>query len=1030
MAQSTYNLLASSDESTVVTEYKQNQASSESYQSEADLEHELIVLLQREGYEYLPIHKEQDLIDNLRAKLELLNNYHFTDNEWKRFFNDIIANKNNGIIEKTRMIQKDNIQALIRDDGTVKNIMLIDRKDIHRNRLQVINQYVNNAGAHDNRYDDTILVNGLPLVHMELKRRGVPIVEAFNQINRYQRDSFWAGSGLYEYVQIFVISNGTFTKYYSNTTREGSIKEATSRKGSGRKTSNSFMFTSYWADAKNKIIPDLLDFARTFLAPHTVLNVLTRYCVLTSEDVLMVMRPYQITATERILQRIQIADNYKYYGSIKAGGYIWHTTGSGKTLTSFKTAQLASELPYIDKVLFVVDRQDLDYQTMKEYDRFEKGCADSNTSTAVLEKQLSGLRRDKSGKWVPADVCIVITTIQKLSNFVKKFPNHPITQQKVVLIFDECHRSQFGDMHRVITKFFKKYFLFGFTGTPIFGQNASKTADPKAATTPQLFGGLPDEKGEPTRALHTYTIVDAINDQNVLPFRIDYVNTMHEKDGSKDSQVYAIDTAKALLDPDRINGIVSYILDHYDQKTKHSAKYMLKGKPVYGFNSILATESRFAAMAYYAAFRRQLAERYSDLKVATIFTFAANEAALDDPDGLLADEDMDTSEMDQTSRDFLDSAINDYNVMFHTNYSTDGSSFQDYYKDVSQRMKNRQLDLLIVVNMFLTGFDATTLNTLWVDKNLRYHGLLQAFSRTNRILNSIKSYGNIVCFRNLQSEVDEALSMFGDKDASSIVLLRSYKDYYFGYDENEKHYPGYQEIVDKLLSQYPAGTQPLGEKAEKDFIGTFGTLLRIVNILSAFDEFENERLLTDRQMQDYQSMYLDLYQKYRKPKVSSDDIHDDVVFEIELVKQIEVGIDYILALVAKYHDGNTTDAEWITKVMKVVDSSTELRSKKALIEAFLKVLNVNSGDIHEDWQQFTQKKKEEDFQAIVIEESLNEQKARAFLKSAFDTGALKTEGTAIDEFMPPISRFGGGRTAVKQRIIEKLQAFFDEYFGL
>lgn len=1021
MTQSTYNLLASSDESTVVTEYKAGQSSSDSYQSEADLERELIALLQREGYEYLNIHKEQDLIDNLRAKLEQLNNYTFTDNEWKRFFNDVIANNNNGIIEKTRMIQKDNIQALIRDDGTVKNIALIDRKDIHRNRLQVINQYVNNAGAHDNRYDDTILVNGLPLVHMELKRRGVPIVEAFNQINRYQRDSFWAGSGLYEYVQIFVISNGTFTKYYSNTTREGSIKESTSKKGSSKKTSNSFMFTSYWADTKNRIIPDLLDFARTFLAPHTLLNVLTRYCVLTSEDVLMVMRPYQITATERILNRIQIADNYKYYGTIKGGGFIWHTTGSGKTLTSFKTAQLASELPYIDKVLFVVDRQDLDYQTMKEYDRFEKGCADSNTSTAVLEKQLSGLRRDKNGKWVPADVRIVITTIQKLSNFVKKFPGHPIAQQKVVLIFDECHRSQFGDMHRVITKFFKKYFLFGFTGTPIMAKNASHTADPRAATTRQLFG---DE-------LHAYTIVDAINDQNVLPFRIDYVNTMHERAGRSDSQVYAIDTAKALLDPDRINGIVSYILDHYDQKTKHAARYMLKSKPVNGFNSILATESRFAAMAYYAAFKRQIVERGNNIKVATIFTFSANETALDDPDGLLADEDMDTAGMDQTSRDFLDSAINDYNLMFHTNYSTDGSSFQDYYKDVSQRMKNRQLDLLIVVNMFLTGFDATTLNTLWVDKNLRQHGLIQAFSRTNRILNSIKSYGNIVCFRNLQAEVDEALGMFGDKDASSVVLLRSYKDYYFGYDENGKHYPGYTEIVDKLLANYPAGQQPLGEKAEKDFIGLFGTLLRIVNILSAFDEFDSQRLLTDRQMQDYQSMYLDLYQKYRKPKVTSDDIHDDVVFEIELVKQIEVGIDYILALVAKYHGQNTTNAEWITKVMKVVDSSTELRSKKALIEAFLKTLNINStGDIHEDWQQFTQKQKEQDFQTIVIEEHLNEQKARAYLKSAFDTGALKTEGTAIDEFMPPISRFGGNRAEKKQHIIERLQTFFDEYFGL
>ena len=770
MSQSTYNILASTDEATVVSEYIPSQSTSETYQSEADLENEFIALLTRQGHEYLQIHEEKDLIDNLRHQLEILNDYTFSDKEWKQFFTTILANPNDGIVEKTRMVLQDNVQVLKRDDGSTKNITLIDRRRIHNNRLQVINQYVNNDGKYDNRYDVTILINGFPMVHSELKRRGVAIREAFNQINRYQRDSFWAASGLYEYVQIFIISNGTHTKYYSNTTRISRIKEVSGGKGSAKKTSNSFEFTSYWADANNKVIPDLIDFTKTFLAKHTLLNIITRFCVFTSEDLLLVMRPYQITATERILNKIDIATNYHYDGSIDAGGYIWHTTGSGKTLTSFKTAQLAADLPYIDKVLFVVDRKDLDYQTMKEYDRFEKGAADGNTSTKVLEYQLSD--KDRNGN--PHDYRIIITTIQKLANFVSKNKGHKVANQRIVIIFDECHRSQFGEMHKKITKFFKHYYLFGFTGTPIFAENAQKKGNPNFATTPQLFGGSVNQKtGKPGSPLHTYTIVNAINDENVLPFRIDYVDTMHMKD-RKDKQVQAIDRESALSSPERIQEIVAYVLEHYDQKTKRTSSYDLKGKRVSGFNSIFAAQSIPVAIMYYREFKKQIAEKKKNLRVATIYSFAANEED-DELSDILPDEEFETEGMDASSRDALESAIMDYNLIFHTNYDTSSAKFQNYYKDLSQQVKNREIDILIVVNMFLTGFDATTLNTLWVDKNLKMHGLIQAFSRTNRILNSVKNYGNIVCFRNLEDQVDEAIALFGDADANSIVLLKDYE---------------------------------------------------------------------------------------------------------------------------------------------------------------------------------------------------------------------------------------------------------------
>ncbi|MEK5232224.1 type I restriction endonuclease subunit R [Lysinibacillus sp. FSL K6-0232] len=1031
---SIYNIVASTDEATVVAEYAaEYNVRPEKYQSEAELEREFIRQLTSQGYEYIEVHNEAALIANLRKQLELLNDFTFTDSEWDKFFTECIANTNEGIVEKTRKIQDDHIQILKREDGTTKNIYLLDKKNIHNNRLQVINQYEEAGGKHESRYDVTILVNGLPLVHVELKRRGVAIREAFNQIKRYQRDSFWAASGLFEYVQIFVISNGTHTKYYSNTTRNAHIKEqSSSERRRSKKTSNSFEFTSFWADANNKIIPDLVDFTKTFFAKHTLLNILTKYCIFTSEDLLLVMRPYQIAAAERILSRIVVSTNYKKMGTTAAGGYIWHTTGSGKTLTSFKTAQLASALPYIDKVLFVVDRKDLDYQTMKEYDRFEKGAANGNTSTRVLQRQLED--RDEKGN--PHEYKIIVTTIQKLDIFIRKNKQHDIYKKHVVLIFDECHRSQFGEMHQAITKSFKNYHIFGFTGTPIFAANASSGGNPLLRTTEQAFG----EK------LHTYTIVDAINDGNVLPFRIDFINTIKMPDYVNDKKVYSIDREKALADPQRISEIVSYVLEHFDQKTKRNSYYTFSAKweeadkhnpkkmiekretrRVAGFNSIFAAASIPMAIRYYNEFKKQIAEKNRNLTIATIFSFSANE---EEPDGLLPEEDFNMENLDQSSRDFLEAAIRDYNSTFSTNYDTSSDKFQNYYKDLSLRVKNREIDILIVVNMFLTGFDATTLNTLWVDKNLKQHGLIQAFSRTNRILNSVKTYGNIVCFRDLKEETDKAIALFGNKDAGGIVLLKTFDEYYKGYDEKGEHKPGYAELIATLTTQYPLGQPILGEEAEKDFIRLYGAILRLRNILTSFDDFEGNEILSERDFQDYQSIYIDLYQEYRKgADGDKETINDDIVFEIELVKQIEVNIDYILMLVAKYQQSNCKDKTILTTIDKAINSSIELRSKKELIERFIEQVNVST-KVDEDWRKFLHERKEADISAIIEEEKLKPEETRRFIDNAFRDGMLKTTGTAIDKIMPPVSRFGGGRAAKKQGIIEKLMIFFEKYLGL
>ena len=1005
-----YNMLISTLESTVVTEYIREDIPAYSYQSEADLEREFIKNLQNQGYEYLSIHNEKELIANLKDKLEKLNNIIFSEKEWERFFKEKIANKNESIIEKTRTVQEDYIKSFTRDDGSLVNISLINKKNIHNNFLQVINQYEEEDGNHNTRYDVSILVNGLPLIHIELKRRGVAIREAFNQINRYQRDSFWAGSGLFEYVQIFVISNGTNTKYYSNTTRARHIKEMSFNRRKVKKSSNSFEFTSYWADANNKAITDLVDFTKTFFAKHTILNILTKYCIFDTSDTLLVMRPYQISATERILSKIQLANNYKWVGKIDAGGYIWHTTGSGKTLTSFKTAQLASQLDYIDKVLFVVDRKDLDSQTQKEYDRFSKGSANGNTSTKILKAQLEDKYENKSK--------IIITTIQKLGHFIKQNKNHEVFKKNIVLIFDECHRSQFGELHLAITKTFKNYFMFGFTGTPIFPKNSNGSSKTLFKTTEQTFGDK----------LHTYTIVNAINDGNVLPFRIDYINTIKEKENIQDKKVNAIDIEKAMSDPNRIREVVSYIIEHFEQKTMRNKYYELKEQRLSGFNSIFAVSSIPVAKKYYLEFKKQLEEKNKNLTIATIFSYSVNEEENTDN---LDDESFDTENLDLGSREFLEEAISDYNKKFGTNFDTSSDGFQLYYEDLSKRTKNKEIDILIVVNMFLTGFDATTLNTLWVDKNLRMHGLIQAFSRTNRILNSIKTFGNIICFRDLQKETDEAIALFGNKEAGGIVLLKTYEEYYNGYEDDKgREKEGYSQLIDELQNKFPIGEQIIGEQNKKEFIVLFGNILKLKNILSAFDKFAGNEILSEREYQDYQSIYIDLYQE-RKPKdTDKESINDDIIFEIELIKQVEINIDYILMKVAEYYKSNKKDKEILIDIKKAIDSSIELRSKKELIEGFIDRVN-SSKNVTDDFKKFVREEKEKDLEKVIEEEKLKPEETKKFIDNSLREGILKTTGTDIDKLLPPVSRFGGGNRAEKKLgVIEKLKVFFDKYLGL
>ena len=991
--------IAITSENTVVAELDPRASKAKAYESESELEAAFIELLQDQAYEYLTITDETALIANLKVQIEKLNKVEFSHTEWERFFTESISSEKDGIIEKTRRFQEDHIRVLKRDNGESKNIYLIDKQYIHNNSVQVLNQY-EVEGVRKNRYDVTVLVNGLPLVHIELKRRGVDIREAFNQINRYQHDSFWAGCGLFQYVQIFVISNGTYTKYYSNTVRDQHIKEAS---GNVRikKTSNSYEFTSWWADANNKPIYDLMSFGKTFFAKHSLLNILTKYCVFTSDQMLLTMRPYQIVATERVLQKIVMSENQKTLGTIDAGGYVWHTTGSGKTLTSFKTAQIASKMPSVDKVLFVVDRKDLDYQTMREYNRFQEGAANASNSTKQLQERLE----DPSAK-------IIITTIQKLSKFISQNKDHAIQTKRVVLIFDECHRSQFGDMHVSIKKAFSNYNLFGFTGTPIFAANSSSGNNPSLRTTEQAFGVK----------LHTYTIVDAITDKNVLPFRVDYVNTIKMPELLVDREVSAIDTEKALLAPERITKIAQYILEHFDQKTRRNDTYTLKNKRVSGFNSLMATASIEAAKRYYATFKELQKDKpvESRLKIGIIYSYAPNE---DEVDGLLPDEEFEASNLDASSRDFLEVAIKDYNAIYSTNFDTSSEGFSGYYANLSEKLKKREIDLVIVVNMFLTGFDSTTLNTLWVDKNLRLHGLLQAYSRTNRILNSVKTYGNIVCFRDLEQATNDSISLFGNKDAGGIVILKPFREYY---DE-------YSALVSELTTKFNPGELPASETEQRDFINLYNKILRLQNILKSFDDFKGNELLPERTFQDYQSTYLEIYQGLKKVEdADKESIVEDLVFEIELVKQVEINVDFILILIRGLQGASASENKEIkARISKTVLSSYSLRSKKDLIEKFVDSIN-NDSDVEGDWRKFIAEQKKVELDEIIKEENLNANATEEFINKAFADGELKTAGTAVIKLLPPKNMFSPGFEHALQKafVIDKLKAFFERFSNL
>ncbi|EPY0439316.1 type I restriction endonuclease subunit R [Campylobacter upsaliensis] len=988
-------LLAQNTTSTIAVEFTPSKRQNSSYQSEAQLEKELIATLQAQGYEYAKITDEKSLESNLRTKLEELNSTTLSDTEWRRFFAQVLSRANASIVEKSVLIQEDYIQPLERDNGSIINFKLIDKADIHKNSLQVINQYEATTPTRSHRYDVSILVNGLPLVHIELKRRGVSLKEAFNQINRYGRESFFKGNGLFEFVQIFVISNGTQSKYYSNTTRDFHIKTKQGIKTT--KTSNSFEFTSYFSDEKNTIIDDLIDFAKTFFARHTLLNILCHYCVLDVDRKLLVLRPYQIAACEKILQQIAISYHNKFYeksSEQKSGGYIWHTTGSGKTLTSFKTAQLVSKIQEIAKVLFVVDRKDLDYQTMREYDRFQKGAATGSKSTKELQSRLNST--DKNHK-------IIITTIQKLSRFIAQAEkDHTIFNEHIVMIFDECHRSQFGQMQKDIAKAFKKLYLFGFTGTPIFAANALGFE-----TTERVFGAC----------LHRYTIIHAIRDHNVLPFRVDYHTT------TKDTTQI---TDEILLNPTRIEHITRYILDHFTTHTKRNAKsYNLNGKHTKGFNALFATQSIPMAMRYYEEFQAQQASlpESQRLKIGIIYSYAPN-------DELEEENSEDTTALPKSQRDFLDAAISDYNAIFACRFDSSADNFQNYYKDFSLKLKNRELDLAIVVNMFLTGFDATTLNTLYVDKSLRYHGLLQAYSRTNRILNSVKSFGNIIAFRDLQRNTDDALALFSDENAKGIVFLRSLEEYLQGYtDEKGQKHKGYNELTKELTDKFPLESfrqATLKQSDKKHFLALFGELLKLRNILEIFDNFSDP--LNERDKQDYQSHYISTYEELRKDKDDKESNLDEVEFEVELLAQVEVSIEYILELIAKYHKDQATSYE---PILKLLDSSLSLRSKRELFLRFIDSLHDQS-NVAKDFSTYIKMCKDNALQDIIDSLNLDPKKTKNFMQDSFERGELRSYGKAFNEiYEGPLFGDEANQThTIRQQALQKLQAFFELFKGL
>ena len=976
----------------------------ESYQSEAELEESMIKNLVLQGYEKFNGKTSDDLYKNLKVQLEKLNKITFTDEEWKRFLAEFLDSPNDGMIEKTRKIQENHIHDFTFDDGHLQNIKIIDKKNIHNNFLQVTNQ-VRQEGTHNNRYDVTILVNGLPLVHIELKKRGVNLHEAFNQIHRYSKESFNTENSLYKYVQIFVISNGTYTRYFANTTAQNK---------------NHYEFTCEWADAKNRVIRDLEDFTATFFEKRTILEVLTKYCVFDSNNTLLIMRPYQIAATERILWKIESSFQNRKSGKIEAGGFIWHTTGSGKTLTSFKTAKLATELDYIDKVFFVVDRKDLDYQTMKEYQKFQPDSVNGSKDTKELKRSIE--KQDNK---------IVVTTIQKLNEFVKKNPNHEIYDKHCVIIYDECHRSQFGDAQKNIRKSFKHYYQFGFTGTPIFPENALGVE-----TTAGIFGAQ----------LHSYVITDAIRDEKVLKFKVDY-NNIRPKFKSAESEtdekkIKAIEK-KMLLHPERISEITEYILKVYNTKTHRNEQYDLKHRRLNGFNAMFAVQSVEAAKLYYEEFKKQQRDISEEkrLKIATIYSFTANEEQ--NAIGDIPDENFEPGAMDSSSKEFLDKVISDYNGYFKTNYSTNGKEFQNYYKDLSQKVKYKEIDLLIVVGMFLTGFDAPTLNTLFVDKNLRYHGLIQAFSRTNRILNKVKTFGNIVCFRNLEKATEDAIKTFGDENSVNVILEKSYDEYINGFTDEEtgKSMKGYVDLCNEIVEKFSNPVEIELDSEKKEFAELFGELLKSENILRNFDEFENfEKIISDRQMQDMKSVYVDICEDIRNTGKNDENRNgeeeidfSDIEFQIDLLKTDEINLDYILSLILKKSEEHDDIETLKSEIRRIIRTSLGTRAKEDLVINFINKTDLselkNSGDILESFYKYANEEKKIKIDELIENESLKKDSER-FIEKSINKGFVDYAGAELDSILPPTSRRKGAREAKKQSVLQKIRNIVEIFIGI
>ena len=1022
--------IAESKNFIVLDKYSKPPQINKPYQSEADLEKEFIDDLKKQGYEYLPeLNTPEKMLSNVRKQLQSLNKVQFSDGEWLRFVEEYLDTPDEGIIEKTHKVHDNDSYDFTFDDGHIQNIYLFNKENITRNKLQVIGQF-KQTGSYANRYDVTILVNGLPLVQIELKKRGVAIRAAFNQVHRYSKESFNSEHSLYKYLQMFVISNGTDTRYFANTIK---------------RDKNSFDFTMNWALANNTLIKDLKDFTATFFQKNTLLNILLRYSVFDANNTLLIMRPYQIAATERILWKIKSSYEAKNWSKPESGGYIWHTTGSGKTLTSFKAARLATKLNFIDKVLFVVDRKDLDYQTMKEYQRFSPDSVNGSANTAGLKKNLE---KD--------DNKIVVTTIQKLNNLMKSEKNLPIYNKQVVFIFDEAHRSQFGEAQKNLKKRFKKFYQFGFTGTPIFPQNALG-----AETTASVFG----------EQLHSYVITDAIRDEKVLKFKVDYNNVRPKfKDietEQDEKKLSALENEQALLHPDRIQEISQYILTHFKQKT-HRLQPNSKG-----FNAMFAVSSVDAAKLYYETLNRLQKDTDKPLKIATIFSFAANEPQ--NAIGEIADESFEVSAMNSTAKEFLQSAINDYNAMFGTSFDLSSKSFQNYYRDIAKRVRNQEVDLLIVVGMFLTGFDAPRLNTLFVDKNLRYHGLIQAYSRTNRIYDSTKTFGNIVTFRDLEQATIDAITLFGDKNTKNVILEKSYQEYMEGFKDETtgKARRSYKEVVEELEKRFPNPANIETEKDKKDFVKLFGEYLRLENILQNYDEFASLKALqnidlkdkkaveefkakyylndedisamqaikmpTERKLQDYLSTYNDIRewlrdQKAAKYKENSNIDWNDVVFEVELLKSQEINLDYILELIFEKNKKVKDKETLIKDIRRIIRASVGHRAKESLIVDFINQTDLekfkDKDSIIDAFFTFAQEQQKKEAEELIRTENLNEEAAKRYITTSLKREYASENGTELNAILPKMSPLNPKYLTKKKSVFQKIVAFIEKFKGV